>query len=217
MVRESHGRRTTYCQTPIRTRRARVLVSHSFFSFFLASAMGKRSKLPKSPSRRSLSPKTTNGVIDTELPSQMLLSSNASSQGSSLERTTLPISRKHGNSTRQSADFYPLEKDVATERPVAQQSKGLSPRDRNAMALLIVLCQSCHEPLEPMSHVIRLPTDFIQGIPIGLAFGSIPFLLKSRLSYSQIGIFSLRYANHSITGCPGFLTTSRFSALILIP
>lgn len=32
----------------------------------------------------------------------------------------------------------------------------------------------------------------IQGIPIGLAFGSVPFLLKTAdLSYSQVGIFSL--------------------------
>ncbi|RUS15696.1 acetyl-coenzyme A transporter 1-domain-containing protein, partial [Endogone sp. FLAS-F59071] len=31
----------------------------------------------------------------------------------------------------------------------------------------------------------------LQGIPVGLSFGSIPFLLKSRLSYSQIAIFSL--------------------------
>lgn len=32
----------------------------------------------------------------------------------------------------------------------------------------------------------------IQGIPIGLAFGAVPFLLKSNdLSYSQVGLFSL--------------------------
>lgn len=35
------------------------------------------------------------------------------------------------------------------------------------------------------------PADLLQGIPVGLSFGSIPFLLKSRLSYSQIAIFSL--------------------------
>lgn len=33
--------------------------------------------------------------------------------------------------------------------------------------------------------------DLLQGIPIGLCFGSIPFLLKAKLSYSQIAIFSL--------------------------
>lgn len=33
--------------------------------------------------------------------------------------------------------------------------------------------------------------DMLQGVPVGLSFGSIPFLLKSKLSYSQIAIFSL--------------------------
>lgn len=51
-------------------------------------------------------------------------------------------------------------------------SKGLSKRDKHAMALLIV-------------------PYLIQGVPIGLAFGSIPFLLKSKASYLQIGTFSL--------------------------
>lgn len=31
----------------------------------------------------------------------------------------------------------------------------------------------------------------LQGVPLGLASGSIPFLLQQRLTYSQIGIFSL--------------------------
>ena len=32
---------------------------------------------------------------------------------------------------------------------------------------------------------------FLQGIPMGLAMGSVPFLLKSKLSYGQIGVFTL--------------------------
>ncbi|KAK9354260.1 acetyl-coenzyme A transporter 1-domain-containing protein [Lipomyces doorenjongii] len=31
----------------------------------------------------------------------------------------------------------------------------------------------------------------LQGIPVGLAMGSVPFLLKSKLSYGQVGLFSL--------------------------
>ncbi|KAF8938671.1 acetyl-coenzyme A transporter 1-domain-containing protein [Dissophora ornata] len=38
----------------------------------------------------------------------------------------------------------------------------------------------------------------LQGVPIGLAFGSIPFLLKSKMSYSQIGIFSLAHYPYSM-------------------
>ncbi|KAK4049362.1 hypothetical protein OIO90_005491 [Microbotryomycetes sp. JL221] len=48
----------------------------------------------------------------------------------------------------------------------------LSARDKKALVLLIALY-------------------LLQGVPVGLAFGSIPFLLRSKLSYSQIGIFTL--------------------------
>ncbi|CAG8749857.1 2688_t:CDS:10 [Cetraspora pellucida] len=40
--------------------------------------------------------------------------------------------------------------------------------------------------------------DLQNGIPVGLAFGSIPFLLKSNLSYSQIGVFSLATYPYSL-------------------
>ncbi|KDQ14932.1 hypothetical protein BOTBODRAFT_109510 [Botryobasidium botryosum FD-172 SS1] len=58
------------------------------------------------------------------------------------------------------------------EEDLKSHPPGLTPKDKRAMALLIVLY-------------------LIQGIPIGLSFGSIPFLLKAQLSYSQIGLFSL--------------------------
>lgn len=51
-------------------------------------------------------------------------------------------------------------------------SPGLTEKDKRAMVLLVALY-------------------LLQGIPVGLAFGSIPYLLRSKLSYSQIGIFTL--------------------------
>jgi MFS transporter, PAT family, solute carrier family 33 (acetyl-CoA transportor), member 1 len=39
---------------------------------------------------------------------------------------------------------------------------------------------------------------FLQGIPMGLATGSVPFLLKEHLSYGQIGIFSLASYPYSL-------------------
>lgn len=146
-----------------------------------------RKKSPLPPSKRAYS----NGDKD----SQMLLSSNASSKGSALERTGLPVSRRNGQLSPSNGTEQPLEKQqgsYSTQPKLNSQSKGLSPRDKQAMALLIILC--LFKPLVNsaiFSHPSRC-ADFIQGIPIGLAFGSIPFLLKSRLSYSQIGIFSLR-------------------------
>ena len=39
---------------------------------------------------------------------------------------------------------------------------------------------------------------FLQGIPMGLATGSVPFLLKEHLSYGQIGVFSLASYPYSL-------------------
>lgn len=39
---------------------------------------------------------------------------------------------------------------------------------------------------------------FLQGVPMGLASGSVPFLLKAHLSYSQIGVFSLASYPYSL-------------------
>ncbi|KAF9436723.1 hypothetical protein BGZ76_003165 [Entomortierella beljakovae] len=38
----------------------------------------------------------------------------------------------------------------------------------------------------------------LQGVPVGLTFGSIPFLLKAKMSYSQIGVFSLAHYPYSM-------------------
>lgn len=40
--------------------------------------------------------------------------------------------------------------------------------------------------------------DLLQGVPIGLAFGSIPFLLKAKMSYTQIGVFSFAHYPYSM-------------------
>ncbi|EIW66512.1 hypothetical protein TREMEDRAFT_34926 [Tremella mesenterica DSM 1558] len=54
----------------------------------------------------------------------------------------------------------------------AQKGGLSSKRDKQAFALLVLLCE-------------------LQGIPLGLTFGTIPFLLKPHLSYSQLAIFAL--------------------------
>jgi len=41
------------------------------------------------------------------------------------------------------------------------------------------------------SFLLLILLYFLQGVPMGLAGGSIPFLLKSHLSYGQIGVYSL--------------------------
>lgn len=39
---------------------------------------------------------------------------------------------------------------------------------------------------------------FLQGVPMGLAAGSVPFLLKSHVSYAQMGVFSLASYPYSL-------------------
>ncbi|KAH9819931.1 acetyl-coenzyme A transporter 1-domain-containing protein [Melampsora americana] len=63
--------------------------------------------------------------------------------------------------------------------PNTPQTSQLTLKDKKAMVLLVVLYM-------------------LQGIPVGLAFGSIPFLLRARLSYSQIGLFSLASYPYSL-------------------
>jgi len=54
----------------------------------------------------------------------------------------------------------------------AKHKVPLSPEDKRAMVLLCVLY-------------------LIQGVPLGLALGSIPFILREHLSYSQLATFAL--------------------------
>jgi len=71
------------------------------------------------------------------------------------------------------------EDSEESQSEVAQAMRGdvemkapLTREDKKAMALLIVLY-------------------IIQGVPLGLAMETLPFLLRERLSYSKIAIFSL--------------------------
>ncbi|KZV73908.1 MFS general substrate transporter [Peniophora sp. CONT] len=57
--------------------------------------------------------------------------------------------------------------------------KHISAEDKRAMALLCVLY-------------------LIQGVPLGLALGSVPFLLREHLSYSQLAVFALTSYPYSL-------------------
>ncbi|KAJ1658431.1 hypothetical protein IWQ61_002319, partial [Dispira simplex] len=46
--------------------------------------------------------------------------------------------------------------------------------------------------------VLLIVLYLLQGVPVGLAFGSIPFLLKAKLSYAQIALFSLASYPYSL-------------------
>ncbi|KAG2731211.1 hypothetical protein G9P44_005627 [Scheffersomyces stipitis] len=93
----------------------------------------------------------------------------------------LPISlqdltNKHKEaSTSKNSTFAPKN----TSLPSSTKSASLLKVDRPAFFVLVLLY-------------------LLQGVPVGLAFGSIPFILKSKLSYSQVGIFSLAAYPYSL-------------------
>ncbi|EGV61475.1 hypothetical protein PSN45_000143 [Yamadazyma tenuis] len=64
------------------------------------------------------------------------------------------------------------EKLFQPKKTSSSKSNSLPKIDRPAFAILVLLY-------------------LLQGVPVGLAFGSIPFILKTKLTYSQVGIFSL--------------------------
>jgi len=53
-------------------------------------------------------------------------------------------------------------------------------------------------PQDKRNFLLLVLLYFLQGIPMGLASGSVPFLLKNYLSYGQIGVFSLAIYPYSL-------------------
>lgn len=49
-----------------------------------------------------------------------------------------------------------------------------------------------------LNFVVLIVLYTLQGVPVGLAFGLVPFILKSKLTYSQVGVFSLASYPYSL-------------------
>ncbi|KAJ2786436.1 hypothetical protein GGI15_001526 [Coemansia interrupta] len=56
---------------------------------------------------------------------------------------------------------------------------------------LVNKCKALYANKDFGNIVLLIALYWLQGIPLGLAHGSIPFLLKEKLSYAQVGLFSL--------------------------
>lgn len=112
---------------------------------------------------------TMNGIVEHRRKHASIDSNTSEAQAASLM----------GRSTFTLDDPVPsLQSGQQDEGP----SKGffeLSKKDQRNFLLLVLLY-------------------FLQGIPMGLATGSVPFLLKSVVSYSSIGIFSLAAYPYSL-------------------
>lgn len=74
---------------------------------------------------------------------------------------------------------FTLDDDYETNKPASSSLLTLPPKDLRNFALLVILY-------------------FLQGVPMGLAMGSVPFLLKGKLSYGEVGVFTLSTYPYSL-------------------
>ena len=142
-----------------------------------ASRSKNRGSVPRQSSTDSLPKDSKNGNAN----------SSATMNGVILEHRRKHASIDSTSPSSQAASLmgshsFTLDDDVPPLDAEEGPSKGffeLSKKDQSNFLLLVLLY-------------------FLQGIPMGLAHGSVPFLLKNVVSYSAIGVFSLAAYPYSL-------------------
>ncbi|CAG8561662.1 2804_t:CDS:10 [Ambispora leptoticha] len=123
--------------------------------------------------QRDLSQKQANISSKREEANSVL-----TSRGNS--KTMFGSSDSYRGSTKQELIDEDSLKEMGYENDIKIEPQGLlNTKDTWNVTLLVILY-------------------LLQGVPVGLAFGSIPFLLKSKVSYSELGIFSLATYPYSL-------------------
>lgn len=140
--------------------------------------MGARSRRAKSPTKKSGSPGP--GKKDGNGHSKM------NSNAEQVFRRNIPsdTSTEAAAANLMARETFSLDDDPDHNKLVANNTSDhgffdLPVQDRKNFGLLVLLY-------------------FLQGIPLGLATGSVPFLLKNHMSYGEIGIFSLASYPYSL-------------------
>ncbi|KAM4064951.1 acetyl-coenzyme A transporter 1 domain-containing protein [Hirsutella rhossiliensis] len=131
--------------------------------------MGVRARRPNSPESNGLSPPSSGGK-----------NANGNMSGVEMRRKAA-----HPDVDNVAANFISRE-SFSLDEPVPRTPTGSSHgffdlplQDQRNFLLLVLLY-------------------FLQGIPMGLAMGSVPFLLKNHMSYGEIGTFSLASYPYSL-------------------
>ena len=78
--------------------------------------------------------------------------------------------------------------------PMAQQDLKPKPNSKSVRT-------KSHKNLLPQDRtyfIVLILLYLLQGVPVGLAFGSVPFILKDKLTFSQVGVFSLAAYPYSL-------------------
>ena len=169
----------------------------SDISFGEASTSTHHSSGPSSPTdsefrdfqmgRRKQSPRTETSSTPSSTASGGLDEKRNGSMDSHLEMRRKHLSVESPDTASQTAHLISRENFSLDDEPpptpitpnVNTSFFDLPRQDRRNFLLLVLLY-------------------FLQGIPMGLASGSVPFLLKSHLSYAQIGVFSLASYPYSL-------------------
>ncbi|KAL2020970.1 hypothetical protein VTK56DRAFT_7744 [Thermocarpiscus australiensis] len=136
-------------------------------------------------SRRAKSPTSQNGSLDSGRGSGRSSNGRAAGMNTNVELLRRNIS--HETSTSEGATANLMARDsFSLDDPVPKSPAfnnhgffDLPKRDQRNFGLLVLLY-------------------FLQGIPLGLATGSVPFLLKNHMSYGEIGVFSLASYPYSL-------------------
>ena len=103
--------------------------------------------------------------------------------------TAFEMRRKHAS----------LDSPTQTQRLMAQESVSLDDEPPPTLAKRSSDTSFFDLPRQDKRNFLLLVLlYFLQGIPMGLASGSVPFLLKEHLSYGQIGVFSLASYPYSL-------------------
>ncbi|WVQ93622.1 hypothetical protein IAU59_000698 [Kwoniella sp. CBS 9459] len=166
------------------TKRITRSAAHNQTQTYETDSPARSEQSTSSPTPESTSTSTSTSNADSEGGEPMLHRDNNSLRGRNLEDLNdveekgllmrRSVSRESENDDsvhrrrrgKEKQKEHRLEK-VKLDDEVEEYSGGLtSRRDKEAFALL-------------------------QGIPLGLTFGTLPFLLKSHLSYSQLAVFAL--------------------------
>ncbi|KAI9833227.1 MAG: hypothetical protein M1826_000140 [Phylliscum demangeonii] len=131
--------------------------------------------------------------LPERLPSSALSTTLQNGQSASLMSSHLELRRKNA-----SLDHEPLA--LQTEDLMARESFSLDDDPPGSLRTPAPSGQSFWQlPSQDRRNFLLLVLlYFLQGIPMGLATGSVPFLLKPYLSYGQIGIFSLASYPYSL-------------------
>nr|VWO97734.1 N/A [Ganoderma boninense] len=141
--------------------------------------------------RRRQAKKNAAATVDDQMPNRAVATSLESIEiVPRTPRTPATSRRPHGHGGRTPDDVNEVELSllnederraaaadltIEEEQAYLAQADGkrpISARDKQAIVLLIILY-------------------LIQGFPLGLALGSVPFILREHLSYSELAVFSL--------------------------